>query len=310
MHERRFVYPDPEELTFVVRAAGERTEAACIAQLRDQLPSVDQLVVLRERPFSRAVVRTFETGIEGGRPWLIAVDADLLFLDDAVERAREICGKMAPEAFCATPLFLCGTIGGFGSRGLHCYRASLLDEALGLTEKLDPDLRPESRYYDAMRARGHTREVYAKVLGLHEYEQSYRHIYLKSLLRARKDTDADVFRASLQERASSNTDAMIALWAFEDAEQDRDGPLEYDWSAPLPRFDARMHEAGIAEKSELTIGDVQGLALREILGHDYRSDTTTEPWVREMHGFEEGAPDLLRSVRNPPLFTPVPAGSA
>jgi len=163
MHERRFVYPEPEELTFVVRAAGERTEAACVAQLRGQLLSDAQLTVIHERPFSRAVTRTFELGIESGRPWLVAVDADLLLLDDAVERAREICGKMAPEAFCATPLFLCKTVGGFASRGLHCYRASLLYEALGLTDQLDPDLRPESRYYGAMKARGYTREEYPDI---------------------------------------------------------------------------------------------------------------------------------------------------
>lgn len=308
MHERRFIYPEPDELTFVVRAAGERTEEACVAQLRRQLPSESQLTVIHERPFSRAVTRTFELGIASGRPWLVAVDADLLLLDDAVERAREICGKMAPEAFCATPLFLCKTVGGFASRGLHCYRASLLDEALGLTGQLDPDLRPESRYYGAMKARGYTREVYAKVLGLHEHEQSYRHIYIKSLLRARKDDDAEAFRRSLEVRAECDPDAMVALWGFEDAIDG--GPDEYDWSAPLPSFEARMERAGLAEKPPLDASEIEELALREILAHDYVTDSTTEPWVRDMHAFERGAPGLIESVRNPPRFTPTPAGSA
>ena len=304
MKPRPFIYPSAEELTIVVRAAGERTEEACIAQLLDQIPDPSQLHVLHEQPFSKAVVRTFEIGVECGRPWLIAIDADLLIFDDSLDRAREICGKMAPEAFCATPLFLCNTVRGLVFRGLHCYRASLLDEALELTPSLAADLRPESRYYTAMKNRGYTREAYAKVLGVHEYEQSYRHIYLKSLLRARKDPDAEVFCEQLQARAEHDLDARVALWGFEDAINHLDAPIEYDWEAPLPAFDERMNSAGLAEKAPLKSSSIEGLALREVLQHDYHSDRSTEKWVRDMMDFEHGANKLKEAVTHPPLFTP------
>jgi hypothetical protein len=306
--QRRFVYPEREDLTVVVRAAGERTEAACVAKLRTQLGDGADLHVLHERPFSRAVTRTFEIGASSGREFTVAVDADLILLDDAVERVREICGKMAAEAFCATPLFLCKSVRGFAFRGLHCYRSALLPEALSLTGELADDLRPESRYYWAMRDRGYTREAYAKALGLHEYEQSYRHIYLKAMLRARKDEFAGAIRDDLESRAVSDTDAMVALWAFDDVRGSGDEPLEYDWAAPLPRLEARMREAGLAEKRALVAPLRRGFALDAILDHDFRRDTSTEAWVREMHGFDTGGATLLESVRRPPRFTSAPAG--
>lgn len=287
----------------MVRAAGERTEAACIEMFRSQLQDPAQLKVLHETPFSTAVIRTFEAGVASGRPWLIAVDADILPLPDAVDRVREICGKMADQAFCATPLFLCKTVGGFAMRGLHCYRASLLSEALGLTSKLPEDLRPESRFHDAMSQRGYSREVYSKVLGLHEYEQSYRHIYIKSKLRARKDPYARLISERLAERADSDVDARVARWAFEDVLRDDLHPTEYDWSDALPELETRLNAAGIQEKRALDVEAVRSMVKPEILGHPFASDTVTELWIREMLGFAEGTPQVVESLSRPPLFT-------
>lgn len=303
MPTQKFFYPDPNELTLVVRAAGERTEKACVELFRQQLPDPNQLHVIHEKPFSTAVLQTFEQGIASGRPWLIAIDADILPLPDALERAREICGKMAPQAFCATPLFLCRTVGGFAMRGLHCYRVALLDEAIRLTPSLPTDLRPESRYHDAMRTRGYTREIYAKVLGLHEYEQSFRHIYLKSMLRCRKDAYVDQIRHRLVHDAPQDHDARVALWGFDDANTSEIAPAEYDWDAPLERFEARMRDAGMTEKPPLDRRISTDFVLSTLLGHPFREDRNTEAWIRDMHRFSDGAPDLRRLLQQPSLFT-------
>lgn len=305
MRGRRFEYPAPEQLTVVIRAAGERTERACAQLFAEQLPEGRGPTVIHEKPFSRAVLRSFEIGIDAGRPWLIAVDADILPLPDTVERAREICGKMAPDAFVATPLFLCRTVGGFAMRGLHCYRASLLPRALALAPELAANLRPESRFHDAMRALGHAREVYAKALGLHEHEQHFRHVYVKSLLRARKDEHAATIRARLERTAADDPDSLVALWGFEDAADG--GPVEYDWDARYERFETRMAAAGLTERGPLGVEEARGLALERILAHDFGADRETEPWIRAMHGFSGGAAGFIEAVRRPPLFTPAPA---
>lgn len=309
MADRR-TYPSPEEITVVVRAAHERTEELCVRTVVKQLPSSNQLTVLHERPFSKAVQRTLEIGIEAKRPWLIAIDADIIPLDDVVARIREICGKMADHAFVATPLFLCHMVGGFATRGLHCYRASLLPRAYALLGGIESGYRPESNIHDAMVHRGYTRECYAKICGLHEYQQSALHIYLKAMLRYRKDEYREQIRASLIARASGCRDCQIALWGFDDAAHDTrtesaDG-YEYAWDAEYERFRTRMNERGWSDKKPLECESMTGYALRVIRAHNYYHDQNTLPWIRDLLRFEQGGSDALEYVNTTPE---IPSGA-
>jgi len=300
-HKPVHVYPGPDELTVVIRSAGERTERLCAGVLRQRLPDSGQLHVLHEVPFSAAVRRTFEIGIQSNRPWLIAIDADIIPLDDVVVRMREICGKMASEAFVATPLFLCKSVGGLATRGLHCYRASLLDEALRATPNAKEPLRPESAIQDAMRQRGYTRECYAKVFGLHEYEQSYRHLYIKSMLRSRKEGDPFMLMKRLRDAQEESNDATVALWGFEDALAGENLPDEYDWDALYPLFEGRMRDHGLQEKPALDCPSVDKLVRDHLHSHDYRADMMTLPWIREILDFAHGASGALEYIERPPL---------
>tara|TARA_R110002072_G_scaffold42064_21_gene118959 strand:+ start:249506 stop:250453 length:948 start_codon:yes stop_codon:yes gene_type:complete len=299
---RIYKYPESDELTIVIRAAGERTQADCTQIIQNQLPDPAQLSVIQESPFSSAVAKTFQIGIDSGRPWLIAIDADIIPLDNAVTRIREICGKMDPRAFVATPLFLCNAVGGLATRGLHCYNAKYIQEAYDLIDTLDDDLRPESRVHDAMSARGYTRECYAKVLGLHEYEQSFKHIYLKAMLRSRKDEFREQIRQQLEARAHADPDARVALWGFVDAANSVSQPIEYDWDASYPLFDKRMNAIGWAEKSPIDLSSLNDFALDRINAHSFAEDTNTLPWIREILGFEDGAPDALAYVNTTPTL--------
>tara|TARA_R110002073_G_scaffold118918_1_gene258663 strand:+ start:569198 stop:570166 length:969 start_codon:yes stop_codon:yes gene_type:complete len=304
-NKRIHVYPDPSELTIVIRGAHERTEKLCAHLIGKQLPSQSQLTVIHSSPFSKAVKETFEIGIDSTRPWLIAIDADIIPLDDAFVRIREICGKMAPNAFVATPLFLCQGIGGLATRGLHCYNAQYLQEAYSLIDTLEDNLRPESRIHDAMVARGYTRECYAKVFGLHEFEQSYKHLYLKAMLRCRKDEYRDQIRSNLESRASTNKDCQVMLWGFEDAltavqSSGIHHPVEYDWNAAYPKFTRRMQAMSWDEKPTLDSSSFHGYTTEKINAHDYLGDTQTLPWIRELLDFDRGAKSALDYVNSTP----------
>ncbi len=305
-HKPVHVYPGPDELTVVIRSAGERTERLCAGVLRQRLPDSGQLHVLHEVPFSAAVRRTFEIGIQSNRPWLIAIDADIIPLDDVVVRMREICGKMASEAFVATPLFLCKSVGGLATRGLHCYRTSLLEEAYKLIGKCPASHRPESCIHDAMVSRGYTRECYAKIFGLHEYEQSYIHIYLKAMLRYRKDEFREQIRTSLKRRAAHDADCEVALWGFEDARRDVEHGVQlpdgYDWAGEYPRFTQRMRDKGWDEKPALARRASKSCVLDHIRCHDYQSDTQSLAWIRELLEFARGAPDAIAYVNATPCL--------
>jgi hypothetical protein len=304
--KRVYSYPAASELTVVIRGAHERTEELCTQIIAAQLPSRDQLTVLHRSPFSEAVNQTFEIGIDSKRPWLIAIDADIIPLDDVVVRIREICGKMAPDAFVATPLFLCNAVGGLATRGLHCYKAEFIEEAYGLIATLEQNLRPESRIHDAMTARGYKRECYAKIFGLHEYEQSAKHIYLKSMLRSRKDEFREQIRENLESRADLCSDSRIALWGFEDSTADltlgSPLPVEYDWDAHYPRFDERMGMMGWSEKQSVNLTDFDGYALKQIRNHDFLNDVQTLPWIREILDFQQGASAALEYVNTEPIL--------
>jgi hypothetical protein len=306
--KRPYFYPDASELTVVIRGANERTEALCTQIIANQLPSDSQLTVIHLSPFSEAVHRTFEIGIQSNRPWLIAIDADIIPLDDVVVRIREICGKMAPNAFVATPLFLCGAVGGLATRGLHCYNSTYVKEALSLVGELDQDLRPESRVHDAMVARGYTRECYAKIFGLHEFEQSAKHIYLKAMLRSRKDEFRDQIQSSLEKRSQTEPDCQVAIWGFDDAEIDELSgtplPTEYDWNAPYPRFEARMKTCGFGEKPAIDLDSFDGFALSTILEHNYKADRQSLTWIRDILEFESGAQSALEYAKSTPILRP------
>ena len=56
--------------------------------LTKQVP-VENLFLIHEVPFSQAVRRTFEIGIEQNKKWTIAVDADILLNDNSVQRMVE-----------------------------------------------------------------------------------------------------------------------------------------------------------------------------------------------------------------------------
>src|SRR5690606_8199631 len=87
-----------EDVAVVVRSAGERTEQVCLNLLNQQVSAAD-VVLVREKPFSKALVRSFEVGVERGLPWMLCVDADVLVTRDAVAQHLKWTRELPPQAF-------------------------------------------------------------------------------------------------------------------------------------------------------------------------------------------------------------------
>lgn len=291
------------DLSFVVRAAGERTAEAAEGLLRRQVIGLGgagaaPVEVVHERPFSKAVRRTLEIGAASGRAWTIGMDADVLLTADGVRRLIGLCAGAGPSTFTVTGLMLCKFYGGLVFRGVHCYRSSLLGRALTvLGERTpggpDPELKPESAVVHAMDALGFGYEGRPVVLAAHDFEQSYRHIYLKMRLRGRREVegaseggDAAALRRFCEGRArAGDADFAVALWGVEDgiADAHRGVPVRhYDWFAEYPEFDARMSSHGLSEKPPLGPDGCEGLAERVIGAHRLDLDTRTPRWVRDI----------------------------
>lgn len=294
------------DCTIVIRAAGERTEAACVNTVRKQVLALGgdphrQTIVIRERPFVQAVRRTYEAGIDSGAAWVIAMDADVLLLEDGLKRVIDACATAAPGTFTVTPLVLCRFFHGYCFRGLHLYPGSLLPTALGLIESSGAadNVRPESTVVRAMDALGHRFEATTTPVGIHDHEQFFRHIYLKMRLRGRRefvDDHGKTLHASIELMRSlaarGDDDARVAVWGLQDGAADAStsaaAPAHYDWFADYPAFDARLLESGLREKPPLNVDPPASLALERMLGFDYINDQRTPKWIRDRGNFAGG----------------------
>lgn len=294
-----------EQITFVIRAAGERTAEAAERILRMQLgPRNKKLVqVITERPFVRAVRRTLEIGVEAGRPFTVGMDADVLLVAGGAQRIAQLAGALSPGMYSAVGLMLCRFFGGYCFRGVHVYRTDLLERAIPLVGMHtpggpDPALKPESAAVHAMAAHGHGFASLPVVLAIHDYEQSYRHIYLKMRMRGRREATPDGAGPALEsfldccrdQAARGVSDFTVALWGLEDGAADArqaavNGTLatisEYDWYAPLPEFERRMREQGLVEKPALDTSGVLHLPDQTIIEHQLDTDHRTPAWIRD-----------------------------
>ena len=305
-----------EDMTFILRSAGERTLAPAADLLRSLVeraggdPST-QVTIVAERPFAAAVRRTFEIGIAANRPWVIGMDADVLLLSDAIERLGALCAAADGAVFSIATLVLCRFHGGLCFRGIHAYPRRHLHHALPLVS--DADLRPESSVARALEPRGLRAWGPPVPIGIHDHAQFLRHVYVKMRLRARRELadggDAaleSALRVVRRSAADSSPDFLVAEWGLLDGAQDarsHSAPAHYDWDNPYPEFTARLHQHNLSELPPM-LASAHGLAEAALAAHDYQSDTRTPAWIRERLGFERGPAHALRRIG---LGTPNPA---
>ncbi|MBN1452609.1 MAG: hypothetical protein JW963_16450 [Anaerolineales bacterium] len=203
-----------DQVMVIVRSAHERTEELCLHLVRRQIPA-ERVTVIHERPFTAALRRSYEIGIENGLAWTLCIDADVLIRKNAI---IDLISEMSIQPD--------NTFGGvvhvfykFRERpeqgGLHLYRTSLLSEALSLIPDASSNLRPETYVKKQMENLGHNLVVIDKTLGLHDFEQFYADIFRKSLVRARKSPHHN---KSVLQRAIAlsriDQDFLVAAWGI------------------------------------------------------------------------------------------------
>ncbi|EPR37193.1 group 1 glycosyl transferase [Desulfovibrio sp. X2] len=178
------------ELTVVVRSIGERTTEACLYLLRRELPAAN-IELVKNIPFDQAVRRTFELGLASGRPWVLALDSDMLLRPSALARMVEAARAQPENVFALWTMALDKAFRVYRPVGMHLYRASLLARAREMSEGRDlaGSLRPESAMVEAMLDSGFLAAQTGIVVGLHDYEQAYRDLIKKACVHARKHRD-------------------------------------------------------------------------------------------------------------------------
>jgi hypothetical protein len=171
-----------------IRAAGERTEQLCYDTVVNQAGGAEA-VIIREKPFKKALEECFRIGINSAKKWLITVDADMILLPGSLELMLKEAEKMPSHYLQLQGKIADKITGNIRKAGPRIYRTSLLPGLLSASELLEDHIRPESRLITAHGKKGHPSRYIEVLTCLHDYEQYYKDIYRKAFVHAKKHTD-------------------------------------------------------------------------------------------------------------------------
>jgi len=165
--------------TVVLRTVGERTTNLCLDLIQQQIIEKN-IFIINEVPFSKAVSRTFEIGLENDLPWTIAIDADVLLKKNGL-RSLIAEAEQTPFAFFKGNAKAHDKFLGW-ARYLppHIYSTKFLAKALDSMPQ-NFGLRPETEVTKIISEKYGLKQAYfSKVIAIHDFEQYYTDIYRKS----------------------------------------------------------------------------------------------------------------------------------
>jgi len=253
--------------SIIIRSSGERTEQACKNLILEQGIPAENLFVLREAPFSKALRKSLELGLERGLKWTLCNDADVLLRPAAVKTMLALAEQQEEQIFEVQGFILDKFLGGPRNGGIHLYRTSLLPKALENIQLEAGNIRPEFHTLKAMAALGHPWKTVPYLVGIHDFEQYYLDIFRKCFIHAHKHADmAELFLSFWREKAGSDRDYAVALHGFASGVE-HTGDVSID--SGLDMYQALFSEYHLQEKHAL---DPAACSLAQV-------EQTIENWV-------------------------------
>lgn len=199
----------------VIRSVGERTEQLCRELILAQGVVPANVVIVREAPFSAAMRKSFEIGLERDLSWTFCVDADLLLRPKSIETMLQLAEEQ-PENVCEIQGYILDKFfGGPRQGGVHLYRTSLLPKVIDSIPAEGVNVRPEFHTLQAMEALGHPWVSVPYLVGLHDFEQYYQDIFRKCFVQAHKHQYfTDLFLSIWRDGAECDRDYRVALKGY------------------------------------------------------------------------------------------------
>lgn len=170
---------------WIIRSAGERTTQICYKLIAEFVPE-RQIEIVQERPFTAAILKTFERGKIAGKKWTVCIDADVFVYKDGFQKLFEVADSVKKDVWYVQGLTIDKFIPIIRTAGTGIYRTSMMQRAAGYVPEPDNSLRPESEMMARMVSKGHKMLRTPIVVGMHDFEQDYIDILRKAGLHYHK----------------------------------------------------------------------------------------------------------------------------
>ncbi len=175
------------DVTIIIRSVGERTEELCSKLIFRQGIPEENVFVIHERPFSKAMRVGYQLGIDRELPWTYCVDADVLLKQNAVSEMLEEITKLPGSTLGISGELLDKLRGKKHTAGNHLFRTKHLPN---LIDEIKPykteDIRPESTAIKKLGKQGLRFFKNVSFIGLHDFEQHYHDIARKAFTHSKK----------------------------------------------------------------------------------------------------------------------------
>ena len=164
----------------IIRSANERTLPLC--QKSVETLGVDYEVI-NIQPFWKAVIATFEIGIDRGRRFSIGLDADIILYENAVDTF--IRGITNMPGYWKYDFGLKDRFYPERISGVHVYDTKILPRALeNYPKNIERIPKPERQFVRELRKKRYKDTNVPDIVGKHGYYQYYKDIFNRFLHRA------------------------------------------------------------------------------------------------------------------------------
>lgn len=181
----------------VIRSSGERTEHLCIESVKGCLSDDVVHVIRGVTPFSETVKQMLLLSMKNKYDWYIGIDADVVLTPNWTDMVNTVLeGKLSLEyplnnyykiEFQLQDKFV---LDKYIFRGLHLYNSQYNQQMLNILERTKGSSKPEGNIRHKIGAKFFN--VFLEYIGYHGYEQYYRDIFNRFVLRSlrnREDID-------------------------------------------------------------------------------------------------------------------------
>lgn len=257
-----------KDFTVIIRSVGERTTPLA-ANLLKQVFNTNEIHIVNASPFTETLHQTFALGIKQNKKWTVCVDGDVLVARTGVEKLLASIDKLEDDVFEIQGHIFDKLFGIDRPAGLRCYRTSLLPLVDSLVPSPENALRPESQTYFAMAEKGYRFVQTTDIVGLHDFEQSYKDLFRTAYIHGKKHAMfADTLIPYWKRFVKTDKDYEIALIGYK-AGLNYKGVVSIDTALPN-KIEKIFSRIKITEKKPLAadalkLEDIQNIIDSQVL---------------------------------------------